>query len=119
MNWKESKVAKLPAPTKAEQLVLDEIAELGCIVEVWGPEDEWGISNKQMCGRPASLHHPTKGAGMGQRNPHKDSLPLCPHHHQDGGRGEALHAGQETWEAKFGTEAFLLERRDELLGKYD
>lgn len=111
-------MAKLPTPTKEEQAEMDEIAALGCIVEIT-EVDEWGFENKRMCGSPACLHHPTKGAGMGQRNPHKDVLPICPWHHQDGGYGEALHAGQEIWEKNFkATEAELLIRRDGLLGKY-
>ncbi len=111
-------MAKLPVPTKAERAVMDEIAALGCLV-VLSVEDEWGFVNKVRCEKPAQLHHPLEGAGMGQRNPHADVLPLCPPHHQTGGLGVAIHAGQETWEEKFGTEAELLEKRDELLGRYN
>lgn len=109
-------MAKLPTPTKAEQKIMDEIAELGCIVDV-ELEDEWGIKTKERCEQFAELHHPT-GAGMGQRNPHVDVIPLCPKHHRTGGHGVALHAGQETWEKKFGTEAELIIKRNELLGRY-
>jgi hypothetical protein len=35
-------------------------------------------------------------------------IPLCPHHHTDGGEGHAIHAGRESWEAIHGTELDLL-----------
>jgi hypothetical protein len=46
--------------------------------------------------------------GMGMRNNFMNAIPLCPNHHQHGGHGIALHAGQETFESKFGTEEELL-----------
>ena len=47
--------------------------------------------------------------GVGMRNDFMHAIPLCPNHHQPGGHGIALHAGQETFENKFGTEEELLE----------
>lgn len=101
----------------AKKLLFRSLAELGCIVDV-EVEDEWGIKTKERCEQPAELHHPTKDAGMGQRSPHEYVIPLCPKHHRTGGHGVALHAGQETWEKKFGTEAELIIKRNELLGRY-
>jgi hypothetical protein len=36
-------------------------------------------------------------------------------HHQNGGYGIALHAGQKTFEAKYGTESQLLQQTLDLL----
>lgn len=80
--------------TKAELRHMEQVAALGCII----------------CRRPAELHHPRKGMGLGQRNSNWTVIPLCPDHHRIGGIGVAIHAGQRTWEAKFGTEAELLEK---------
>jgi len=46
---------------------------------------------------------------MAQRADDEEVIPLCPEHHRHGGRGVAIHAGRETWEARFGTERELLE----------
>lgn len=45
---------------------------------------------------------------MAQRATDFEVIPLCPTHHQTGGYGVALHAGQETFEEKYGTEGQLL-----------
>ena len=79
---------------KAEKLHLNAVAELGCII----------------CRSPAEIHHPRSGVGMGQKSSHYDAIPLCHRHHRTGGHGVALHAGQKTFEANFGTEAELLEK---------
>lgn len=68
------------------------VAELGCII----------------CGRPANLHHPRMCQGMAQRSPDWLCIPLCPDHHQHGGHGVAIHAGQATFEQNYGTESELL-----------
>ena len=54
--------------------------------------------------------------GMAQRASHFDVLPLCHVHHRTGGHGVAFHAGQEAWEAKFGTERELLAAVRGLIG---
>lgn len=71
---------------------MDRIASLGCIV----------------CGRPATLHHPRFAVGMAQRNSDWLVIPLCKTHHQDGGWGQAIHAGQTVFERNHGTEPELL-----------
>jgi hypothetical protein len=85
---------------------MDTVARLGCIV----------CRNLDLGQSPAELHHPRSLAGLSQRASNFDVIPLCPGHHRTGGVGVALHAGQRTWEAKFGTEAELLEQVRGLLG---
>lgn len=78
------------APTKDEKAYMRLVAQLSCSV----------------CpAMPVEVHHPRHGAGMGRRSSHYDTFPLCTTHHRSGGFGVAIHAGQKTWEAKFGTEA--------------
>lgn len=92
--------------TLAEKRHMAAVARLGCIVcrrLGYGPT-------------PAEIHHPRSLAGMGQKASHFDALPICHLHHRTGGHGVALHAGQRTWEANFGTEAELLEKVREILG---
>lgn len=86
--------------TKSERDHLSALARLGCIVCCtlgYGPS-------------PAEIHHPRSLAGLAQKASHVDAIPLCPTHHRTGGHGVALHAGQRTWEANFGTESELLEK---------
>jgi hypothetical protein len=56
-------------------------------------------------------HHLTGLAyrGAGQKASDFETIPLCRNHHQDGGKGVALHAGEETWEGEYGTQAYWLE----------
>lgn len=86
--------------TKSERAHIVAVARLGCMACLTlghrTPEVE--------------IHHVRMGNGMAQRASHFDVIPLCHTHHRTGGHGVALHAGQRTWEAKFGTEAELLER---------
>ncbi len=77
---------------KADKEHLARVASLGCIV----------------CRRPATIHHIRAGQGMSQRSGAHETIPLCPDHHQHGGHAVAIHAGQKTWEAKYGTERKLL-----------
>lgn len=53
--------------------------------------------------------------GTGMRNDDDHAFGLCKRHHQDGGYLVAIHAGQESWEARFGTEAELLAKQDEAI----
>lgn len=92
-------------PNKAERQHMDRVAALGCIAcMALGYLDS-----------PAEIHPTRCDAGGAQRSAHTSVLPLCPTHHRIGGPGVALHAGQKTWEAKFGTETELLNQVDELL----
>lgn len=85
---------------KAEREHLSKLVSLGCIV----------CRNLGYRDSPAEVHHIRAGNGVGQRSSHFDTLPLCPGHHRTGGHGTAIHAGQKTWEAKFGSERKLLEQ---------
>lgn len=48
------------------------------------------------------------GQGMSQRASNYLVIPLCPSHHTDGGKGVAIHAGQQSFEAIYGSELDLL-----------
>ncbi|RXJ10449.1 Ref family recombination enhancement nuclease [Lelliottia nimipressuralis] len=93
--------------TKAEQKHLERVASLGCIVcKNLGYEDS-----------PAEIHHCSKGTGLSVRADNFHVIPLCVHHHRNGGHGTAIHAGRRTWENNFGTEAELLVQVLYLLGE--
>lgn len=62
---------------------------------------------------PAEVHHIRTGMGMGQRNSHYNTLPLCAHHHRHG--KDAIHQSRALFEKKFGTEMELLEEVNELI----
>jgi len=83
-------------PNKATRELEARMREFGCII----------------CKRPAVIHHIT-GAGMGLKS--EKFFPLCPTHHTDGGFGNAVHSGTETWEAIFGTQEELFNRTMERL----
>jgi hypothetical protein len=83
---------------KDEKRHYDKLAQLGCIV---CRREGWGYSAPH-------IHHIRTGAGIGRKNHWSLAIPLCPNHHQHGGYGIALHAGQKEFEKKFGTEAELL-----------
>ena len=78
--------------SKALKDYKSQVADFGCII----------------CGGQAMLHHPRFAAGMAQRSSDWLVIPLCPDHHQNGGHGVAIHAGQATFEQNFGTEEQLL-----------
>lgn len=90
---------------KAERDHRNKVAALGCIV----------CLNQGHTDTPACLHHIRNGRGMSQRASEFEVIPLCPIHHQHGGYGIAIHAGQATWEAIHGTERGLLAQVLELL----
>jgi hypothetical protein len=86
--------------TKDEKQHYNKLSLLGCIVCL-------------RCGFGYSaphIHHIRHGMGMGQRNHWSKAIPLCPMHHQNGGYGIALHAGQKAFEKKYGTELELLQQ---------
>ena len=93
---------------KADKEYQGRVAALGCIVCL---NEGHGATPSDY----TAIHHIRKGQGMGQRAPHTETLPLCVKHHQTGGYGIALHAGQKEWERRYGTELYLLEQVRELL----
>ena len=91
---------------KAEKQHYDRLFQLGCIVCL-----------RQGFGYTAPhIHHIRHGAGIGQKSNWQDAIPLCPNHHQHGGYGVALHAGQKEFERLYGSEQSLLELTTKLLG---
>lgn len=92
--------------TKAENAHIQRLVDFGCIV----------CRNEMNVYTAPTIHHARTGQGMGQRAPWIRAIPLCNIHHQDGGHGVALHAGQKTWEKNHGTEEELLRQIYEELG---
>ncbi|MBL5924978.1 Ref family recombination enhancement nuclease [Enterobacter asburiae] len=86
--------------TKAEKLHLSRVAALACIV----------CRNEGLGDTPAEIHHCSKGTGLAVRADNFHVIPLCAIHHRQGGHGVAVHAGRQTWEKNYGTEAELLEQ---------
>jgi hypothetical protein len=84
--------------TKDERKHYDQLSQLGCIV---CRREGWGYS-------PPHIHHIRHGAGLSQRSHWSLAIPLCPNHHQNGGYGIALHAGQKEFESLYGSESELL-----------
>lgn len=81
---------------------LNELSEMGCVV-CWR---EWRIVT------PPEIHH-LRGhpwSGAGQRASDEHTIPLCPHHHRHGAPGEVgYHQSPEQFEARYGTQAELLD----------
>ena len=82
--------------TEKEKEYQGKVAELGCVV----------CRNNGDGPTPATIHHCFFGAG--KRDKHYLVIPLCPEHHQTGGYGVAIHAGQKQFEALYGSEFKLL-----------
>lgn len=61
------------------------------------------------CAGHIEVHHITGGKSQNQKNSDFETLPLCQAHHKNGNHGIALHAGVETWEATYGTQAYHLQ----------
>ena len=80
---------------KMNKKELDKIASLGCIAcRYLG----YGYT-------PAMIHHIRRHGGKRDNSP---VIPLCPTHHQFGGKGVAVHAGRESFEQNIATEEYLL-----------
>jgi len=82
-----------------------DVADVGCIV----------CKIHLDVGSPAEVHHLRMGVGMGQRSSASRAIPLCPPHHRIGGYGVAFHAGKKAFEAKYGTEEWLLDKTHALI----
>lgn len=87
------------AATIAEKMHMTRVASLGCII----------------CKLPAEIHH-VKDKISRNRN-HLRVLPICPHHHRNGGHGVAYHSGKVQWEKNFSSQADLLAKVNALLEK--
>lgn len=89
--------------TAKERQHMAKVAALGCIAcRKIGYHDT-----------PAEIHHIRTGMGMGQRNSHYKTIPLCAQHHRHG--ADAIHRSKEYFESQFGTEEQLLGEVMELL----
>jgi len=95
--------------TAEEKRFMSKVAELGCVV----------CRNLGHGPTPAELHHPRTGVGKGQRSSNLDVIPLCPTHHRLGGHGVAFHAGQKTWQEKFGSEWDLVAQIKREIGGHE
>ena len=82
---------------KAESDHIEKVVAMGCIVCV----------NLEYGETPAVPHHIGNGS-MGMKATNYEVIPLCPHHHNQGPCGEAVHSGRKSFEANFGTEQELL-----------
>ena len=91
---------------KDEKNYYEKLSQIGCIVCR-------NIGNGYSA---PHIHHIRHGVGLGQRSHWSLAIPLCPMHHQHGGFGVALHAGQKTFEKKYGTESELLQQTLDILG---
>ncbi|MDQ7101923.1 Ref family recombination enhancement nuclease [Serratia sp. MF2] len=102
-------MAKKKNRTKKEKEHLEKLVELGCIV---------CLNEFEVYSLP-EIHHIRSGQGAAQRSDDSEAIGLCHPHHRTGGPGVAIHAGQKTWQAKFGTERELLAKTKTLLGIED
>jgi hypothetical protein len=87
--------------TKAERQHYARLAELGCII----------------CRRPAEIHHPRAGTGMGLKAKWQTAIPLCPEHHRglDHPRTASIHLDKSNFIQLYGTEAELLAKVQALI----
>jgi hypothetical protein len=77
----------------------DALSRIGCII----------------CGGPAEIHHLT-GGGVGQKETHDRTIPLCPEHHRTGGTAKiGFHHSPEAFESEYGSQELLLERTNHKL----
>ena len=93
---------------KSDKEYLGKVASIGCIIcfRAGYPET------------PAEIHHIRDvGLGLGVRNSHTNTLPLCPLHHRG---NDGIHGmGRKAWERKFTTQSELLEQVQRLLNEKD
>lgn len=88
--------------TQSDREWVSDVASLGCVA----------CRNAGYGATPAEVHHIRKGAGMGQRSPHKKTIPLCPPHHRgtENPIVPSIHLQKTRFEREFGTELELLEQ---------
>lgn len=86
---------------KAEKAHVNKVAELGCVA-CYIQFGEWNT--------PGEIHHIREGMGGSQRAGWKDVICLCTNHHRNSGNGKiAIHAGNKSFSARYGTERELLD----------
>lgn len=89
------------AASKAEKLHMQRVAALGCAVECCVRDD-------------ITIHH--CGTYMGGGRDHMRVIGLCVDHHLGPEGIDGKKMGKRVWEQKYGTEEFLLEKTNILLG---
>lgn len=91
---------------KSDKEYLGKVASIGCIIcfRAGYPET------------PAEIHHIRDvGLGLGVRNSHTNTLPLCPLHHRG---NDGIHGmGRKAWERKYTTQSELLEQVQRILNE--
>jgi len=94
---------------KARIAHFERVAALGCIACLMDGNP----------GTPPELHHPRSSAGMGQKAPDTDVLPLCHRHHRgtDHPRTPSIHLDRLAFIERYGSETELLARTRALLGE--
>ena len=70
-------------------------------------------------GTPPELHHPRSSAGMGQKAPDTEVMPLCHRHHRgtDHPRTPSIHLDRLAFIARYGSETELLARVRAMTGE--
>jgi len=92
----------------------DLVRSLGCIACRHRYADSIDTPAWKMIVERTKIHHVRFDQGMGLHDDMK-VIPLCNAHHQTGGLGAAIHAGQESFEDNFGREEDLLKEVEGLL----
>ena len=94
---------------KARSANFERVAALGCIACLMDGNP----------GTPPELHHPRSSAGMGQKAPDTDVLPLCHRHHRgtDHPRTPSIHLDRLAFIARYGSETELLARVRAMTGE--
>ena len=94
---------------KARSAHFARVAALGCIACLMDGNP----------GTPPELHHPRANAGMGQKAPDRDVLPLCHRHHRgtDHPRTPSIHLDRLRFIMEYGTESELLARVRAMTGE--
>ena len=89
---------------KEDKKRYDQLSQLGCIVCLL----EKGVNS------PPEIHHPYGRTGNGNQ----ETIGLCYYHHREGSDCTAYtsrHPFKSRFEARYGTEAYLLEETNKLL----
>lgn len=99
-------MAQSHTATIGEKQWLNDISEIGCI-----------ICNLYLhVYSPAEPHHLI---GKVKKGSHNRTIPLCPRHHRNPGKGYvSLADGIKPFEKAYGTEEYLLEKTKELVERH-
>lgn len=94
---------------KARSANFERVSALGCIACLMDGNP----------GTPPELHHPRSSAGMGQKAPDTDVLPLCHRHHRgtDHPRTPSIHLDRLAFIERYGSETELLARVRAMTGE--